>query len=266
MDNVLSAETWLFGEVGQAYYHQDDQYFKVSVRDETPTPCRAQEMNVLYDACMDAPIYLPYILPPEQLSEKLWEWYEKYSALEFFLDGLDATLDEELRINCIRDVEETFEENEEAYQFVRQRFLSRPLLDEADVTNAIKYANTLKVKQLYQEALRESSFAKQVQDTFTRLKFHYTPEGLVVLTLTLTLTLQDPVNLPKSRKAHSTVEDTLKLQDMLKNKAQKLHQDSYISFDQLNEEQSDLLTKQNSNSTIPKLKDYFNQSPIIKKS
>jgi len=152
MDNVLNAETWLFGEVGQAYYHQDDQYFKVSVRDETPTPCRAQEMNVLYDACMDAPIYLPYILPPEQLSEKLWEWYEKYSALEFFLDGLDATLDEELRINCIRDVEETFEENEEAYQFVRQRFLSRPLPNEADIKNAIKYAETRKVKQLYQKA------------------------------------------------------------------------------------------------------------------
>lgn len=164
MDNVLSAETWLFGEVGQAFYHQNDQYFKVSVRDETPTPCRAQEMNVLYDACMDAPIYLPYVLPPEQLFEKLWEWHEKYSALEFFLDGLDATLDEELRIDCIRDVEETFEENEEAYQFVRQRFLSHPLPKEADVTNAIQYANTMKVKQLYQEALegkKQKLFVKQ---------------------------------------------------------------------------------------------------------
>jgi len=69
-------------------------------------------------------------------------------------------LDEELRINCIRDVEETFEENEEAYQFVRQRFLSRLLPEEADIKNAIKYAKTQKVKQLYQEAEKKEELQK----------------------------------------------------------------------------------------------------------
>ena len=163
MDNVLNAETWLFGEVGQAFYHQNNQFFKVSVRDETPTPCRPQEMNILYDACLDAPIYLPYTVPSEQLSDMLWLEYEKHTTLEFLLDGMDATLDKELRIDCIRDVEETCEENPAVYQFVRQRFLSRLLPKEADVSHAIQYAKTAKVKALYQEALEDVKIVQEIQ-------------------------------------------------------------------------------------------------------
>ncbi|GEM_PF-2352148 len=255
MDNVLSAETWLFGEVGQAFYHQNDQYFKVSVRDETPTPCRAQEMNVLYDACMDAPIYLSYVLPPEQLSEKLWEWYEKYSALEFFLDGLDVTLDEELRINCIRDVEETFEENEEAYQFVRQRFLSRPLPNEADIKNAIKYAKTQKVKQLYQDAvvLEKSKVRQLYQDAVVLEKSFELRKGIY---LSININLELDQYFPNLRTMDA--DQLLEMMKALRNL--KLPPE----LDQ--EEQSELLTKQSGNSIMSKLKDYFNQSPIIKKS
>jgi len=155
MDNVqLTEETFIFGEVGQAIYRQGDKYFKVSRRKHTPEPCRVGEINLLLDVCTE-PLHLPYVPPLPELLEQLRQSYAKYTALQFLLNGLDKTLGEGLQRECIGHLDKLFKD-EAVYQFVRQRFLSRLLPKEADVSHAIQYAKTAKVKALYQEALADS--------------------------------------------------------------------------------------------------------------
>jgi len=145
----LKAETWIFGEVGQAFYHRKYKYFKVSIRYNKPQPCQAHEMNILYDACAAPTAYLPYAVPQKQLLEILHTEYEKHTIFEFLLDAMDSTLGVDLQNEMLRDVEETCEQNEEVYQFVRQRFLSKPLPKNVDVDSAIRLARTDKVRELY---------------------------------------------------------------------------------------------------------------------
>jgi len=162
MDNVqLTEETLLFGEVGQAIYRQGDKYFKVSRRKHTPEPCRVGEINLLLDVCAE-PLHLSYVPPLPELLEQLRQSYAKYTALQFLLNGLDKTLGEELQRECIGHLDKLFKD-EAVYQFVRQRFLSRPLPKEADVSHAIQYAKTAKVKALYQEALADAQIVEELQ-------------------------------------------------------------------------------------------------------
>jgi hypothetical protein len=163
MDNVqLTEETFIFGEVGQAIYRQGDKYFKVSRRKHTPEACRVGEINLLLDVCAE-PLHLPYVPPLPELLEQLRQSYAKYTALQFLLNGLDKTLGEELQRECIGHLDKLFKD-EAVYQFVRQRFLSRPLPKEADVSHAIQYAKTAKVKELYQEALAKRQEVQEVVD------------------------------------------------------------------------------------------------------
>jgi len=126
--NNTESKTLLFGEVGQAFYCDNNQWFKISVRDETPLQCNPRDMNILYDVCYDSPVIYDHLIPPKKLSKMLFDLYEKHTALEFFLDGLNTEYDNQLRINCIRNVEETCRENPDVYSFLESRVLNKPKL------------------------------------------------------------------------------------------------------------------------------------------
>jgi len=79
----------------------------------------------------------------------VWIEHEKHVALGFIINGMDATLEKDLQTECIRYVEHTFDESDEVYQFVHQRFLSKPPPEGADIDNALRYARTDKVRELY---------------------------------------------------------------------------------------------------------------------
>ena len=126
-------------EVGQAFYCDNNQWFKISAR-----------KDILYDACYEAPFVYNYLIPSKKLSKMLFDLHEKYTALEFFLDGLNTEYDDQFRINCIREVEETCRENPDVYSFLELRVLNKPKLpDFCDKDFAITSSVSDEIKKLY---------------------------------------------------------------------------------------------------------------------
>ena len=138
-ETEIIKEAHLLCPLGEAWYQKEGKYFIFSLKREEPELCRAGDIQFLYDIS-------PTEITKENITlatlrHELEACYQANTALSFLLDGLDQSL-EEVRQVVIKRANELCQD-ETVRGFVREKLLSRPLPNEADIEGAIKIASEL---------------------------------------------------------------------------------------------------------------------------
>jgi len=142
---------WFFDGIGVAIYQKEDGMYKISRHDHTPRRVHLGELCLHIETQKKHEDYrfLESELSISDILENLRIEHEKHTILEFFADGLDAKLDEQLRCEMIDDVDETINNLDNVFSFVVEKMMKIELPSECDFDFAIKTSKSPKLKSLY---------------------------------------------------------------------------------------------------------------------
>src|ERR1043165_1648936 len=182
-------EVFILGQIGKAFYAQDDRYYVVGleeshdtadVRGGEPSECRAGDVALFFDSGAEYSVLSGRNISLDAIKRSLELSSQAHAALSMSLSGLNSELSPRSRRLSIEAAEE-FLQDTAAHTFVRKRLLARPLPDVADIEGALEYAvetESLTVFALYEEVRKSQRAIDFLVESWSEASTEFFPKSL----------------------------------------------------------------------------------------
>jgi tetratricopeptide (TPR) repeat protein len=144
-------QAYLFSSLGQGVFEHEGQFWQFSLDNDELIPLRMGDVNLLIDAALESTIVENKSLT--ELYELLADLENQFFALDFFLSGLDDSLQPDTRRELLEQANELCQ-NQQIEEFVRTRFFNHPMPKVADLLTALQLSQPYDlVAKIYQDWL-----------------------------------------------------------------------------------------------------------------